>query len=115
MPRATPAHRLRHILEEVEAVAAYVSGRDEADLRRDRMLRDAVERCLERISEASRNLPPEMKSRFPDIPWRDIASLGNVLRHGYDGVELTEIWRIATSDITTLRAVIETLMRQQGD
>lgn len=50
------------------------------------MLRDAIERNIERISEASRRLPDDLKAGYPSIPWRDIAGIGNVLRHGYDAV-----------------------------
>jgi len=41
-----------------------------------------AERALEIISEASRRLPDDMKASQPHIPWRDIAAIGNHLRHG---------------------------------
>ncbi|HEB79602.1 MAG TPA: DUF86 domain-containing protein [Rhodospirillales bacterium] len=44
-------------------------------------MRRAVERGIEIISEASRQIPPEMKSNYPDIHWQEIASIGNLLRH----------------------------------
>nr|WP_294507592.1 HepT-like ribonuclease domain-containing protein [uncultured Rhodopila sp.] len=43
-------------------------------------------RCLEIISEASRRLPEEMKSRHPSIPWRNVGAAGNIFRHEYEKV-----------------------------
>jgi len=48
--------------------------------------RDIIERCIEVISEASRRLPEAWKARHPHIRWRNVADIGNVLRHEYDGV-----------------------------
>jgi uncharacterized protein with HEPN domain len=47
----------------------------------DRRKRWLVERGIEIISEASRRLPPAMKTRHPEIPWSKVAGIGNVLRH----------------------------------
>jgi uncharacterized protein with HEPN domain len=112
MPRATEADRLRHILEEADAVAVYLAGKTEADYLRERLLRDAIERCIERISEASRHLSAATKARRPEIPWREVATAGNVLRHGYDGVKPSEVWRIATEDVPKLRAAVVALLRE---
>jgi uncharacterized protein with HEPN domain len=112
MARASEADRLRHILEEADAVAGYVAGRSEADFLRERLLRDAIERCLERISEASRHVSEATKAKRPEIPRREVATIGNVLRHGYDGVRPTEIWRIATHDLPPLRVAILALLSE---
>jgi Protein of unknown function DUF86 len=47
----------------------------------DRKTQRAVERCIEVISEASRHIPDEIKGDRPLIPWRDVATIGNVFRH----------------------------------
>ncbi len=46
----------------------------------------AVERYLERLSEASRHVPDALKEKHPNIDWRGVADLGNVLRHAYDAM-----------------------------
>jgi uncharacterized protein with HEPN domain len=46
-----------------------------------------VERCIEIVSEATRHIPTELKTRYPDIPWQQIAGIGNVLRHDFDLVD----------------------------
>jgi uncharacterized protein with HEPN domain len=59
------------------------------------MRRDAVERCLQRISEAAVKLGSDAETLVPSQPWKQIRSLGNVLRHEYDSVSAAEIWIMA--------------------
>ena len=82
------------------------------DYQRDNMLRLAVERCVEIISEASRHLPSEMKSKHPEVPWQNVADIGNVLRHAYRSTDPHIIWEVATRHAITLRATAEQLLRQ---
>ncbi len=84
--------RLGHILSAIEAIGEYVSGKSIEDFRRDRLCADAVERNIERISEAARHLPDDLKKDHPDIPWRAIADIGNVLRHAYEQVSDERVW-----------------------
>ena len=75
-----------------------------------------VERGIEIISEASRHLPQEIKDRHPDIPWRKVAGIGNVLRHDYGQIAAPLIWKLATSDLSSLEAVCQVeLARLRSD
>ena len=60
---------------------------------------------MEIISEASRHLPPELKERHPHIPWRNVAGIGNVLRHNYESVSAAVLWNLAKDDLPALEAV----------
>jgi uncharacterized protein with HEPN domain len=51
-----------------------------------------------------------MKARHPDVPWRDIAAIGNILRHEYPAVNRDIVWRIVTRDIRPLATAIEALL-----
>ena len=70
----------------------------EADWRR----RWIVERGVEIISEASRRLPEELKARHPDVPWRKVAGIGNVLRHDYESVAPDIMWALVKHDLAGL-------------
>ena len=59
---------LEHVREAIDLIEQYAGGRQRPDLDRDPMLRQAIERNIEIISEASRRLPADMKSRYPDMP-----------------------------------------------
>ena len=71
------------------------------------MTRDAVERNLERVSEAWRHIPAALKARYPSIPWRAIAG---VLRHDYPKVKDPRVWRIVTDDLTPLKAAVTAML-----
>ena len=103
--------RLRHIQLAIAAIEDYVSGHDERSFADNRLLIDAVERNLERISEASRHIPEPLKVANPTVPWRDIAGIGNVLRHDYPRVNALEIWWTVVRDLGPLKDVIAAMLR----
>lgn len=74
--------------------------------RRDIMLRRAVERCIEIISEASKHIPTSVKMQYPDQYWDEIAKIGNLLRHHYERIDDFIIWKIAQQYLPELRPVI---------
>jgi uncharacterized protein with HEPN domain len=86
------ASRLEDILEAIAAIAEYTAGKTLDDYVAERMLRDAVERNIERISEASRHIPDRLKARHPEIEWAQVAGIGNILRHAYPIIEDGVIW-----------------------
>jgi uncharacterized protein with HEPN domain len=70
------------------------------------MLRDAVER----LSEASRHIPRNLQTTHPEIPWRKIAGIGNILRHAYPIVDDRLIWEVIARDLPPLKAVVEQIL-----
>jgi uncharacterized protein with HEPN domain len=104
--------RLQDITTNIGNIESYLQGRSLADFQNDNMLRQAVERAIEIISEASRHLPDEAKARFPLIPWHEIKAIGNILRHEYQRVDAEAVWQTATMDLDSLRLAVET-MRQE--
>ena len=102
MPSDVPRERLRDIIHNIDRVRAHLKGvTPGAEL--DDKTRDAVERCLERISEAAKKLGSVMETRQPQVSWRGIRGLGNVLRHEYDAVEDSTIERIVDAELEPLR------------
>lgn len=94
---------LTDIRDAIRRIERYTAGKSLAAFRRDELVHDAVERCLEIISEASRRLPEEMKARHPGIPWRNVAGLGNVFRHEYDAVSTPLVWEIVREHLPPLK------------
>ena len=105
MAVSSPAPRLKDI---VEAIGYIWSDMDNVTLEAfavDRRKRWQVERGLEIVSEASRHLPEAMKARHPEIPWRKVAGIGNVLRHEYARVAADALWRLVRDDLGVLEQV----------
>jgi uncharacterized protein with HEPN domain len=56
--------------------------------------------------------PDELKARHPGIPWRDIAGIGNILRHGYDSLDHAVIWGVVEAHLPPLKAAVEAMLRE---
>jgi uncharacterized protein with HEPN domain len=72
--------------------------------------RRAVERAIEIISEATRHLPERLRASEPDVPWREVASIGNVLRHSYHRVDDEVIYVIVTRQLEPLETAVRRLL-----
>jgi uncharacterized protein with HEPN domain len=70
----------------------------------------AVERGLEIISEASCHVPDDLKTLVPDIPWRQIAAIGNLLRHEYQRADIRATWNIIEEHLPPLAIAIGQLI-----
>ncbi|HKG75982.1 MAG TPA: HepT-like ribonuclease domain-containing protein [Beijerinckiaceae bacterium] len=109
---STHLPRLRDILQVIDEIAEIIAGLDLAAYQADVRSRRAVERCIEIVSEASRHIPDDEKVRFPDVPWSDIAGIGNIFRHEYYRVADPVVWRTASRSIPELRPVIEAMIKR---
>ncbi len=69
-------------------------------------IQDAVMRRLEIIGEAAKNIPDYFRKKNPQIPWREIAGLRDILIHEYFGVDMSLVWKIANKDIPKLKRQI---------
>jgi uncharacterized protein with HEPN domain len=81
LPSEKPVRRLEDIIENARAIQRYTAGLNGETFARDDKTYDAVERCLERISEAAFKLGDLASVLMPDQPWQEIRALGNRLRH----------------------------------
>jgi uncharacterized protein with HEPN domain len=102
--------RLQDILDSIAIVSDAIVGHDLASFTRDRVLRLAVERAIEIVSEAVRHIPQERRDAYPDMPWRNIMAIGNKLRHEYHRIDPDIIWEIAHKHLNELRPVIEEII-----
>ncbi len=111
MARKTALVPLTDIRDAIRRIERYTEGKSLASFRRDELVTDAVERCLEIISEASRRLPDDLKRHHSDIPWRKVAGLGNIFRHEYDAVSTPLVWEIVREHLPPLKRAITAMIR----
>lgn len=95
-----------HILNSINRILEYISGKDREAFEADQLTQDAVVRQLEVIGEATKRVSKELRSKNPDIPWSDMAGMRDVLIHDYIDVDLGVVWKTASEDIPNLKALI---------
>jgi len=116
VPSSDPVQRLTDILENIARIREFTAGLDLTAFVRDLKTCDAVERCLERISEAANKLGDMAVDLCPDIPWPQIRAIGNRLRHEYDRIDAARIWFMLERDLAPLKAaVLSALNKVQED
>ena len=94
----------------VAKIRRLAAGKTLDDVRKDEVAWAAFERFLEVISEASRLIPQDWKAEQPQIPWRQVADLGNRLRHVYRHVNPQALWAIYEDDLDPLEAAIDAML-----
>jgi len=105
MARSPVRLRLIDIIDAIDLIGKEVAGVSINTFGTDRRKQWVVERGLEIMSEASRRLPGEMKTRRPEIPWRQVASIGNILHHEYERVAYDVLWRVVIDHLPALDEV----------
>jgi uncharacterized protein with HEPN domain len=85
--------RIHDMLESIRGIEKAIAGKTFRDYQRSWLLRPAIERGIEVISEASRHLGRDLKAPHEVVRWEDIAGIGNILRHEYQHIDATIIWR----------------------
>ncbi len=98
------------ILESIGRIEEYTQSMSEGQFMRDVRTQDAVIRRLEVIGEAVRNIQPGFRDRYPDIPWRQISGMRDVLIHGYSGVNLERVWMVVKSDLPELKLKVSQIL-----
>lgn len=104
--RKDPKILLRDILKSIERIESYVRNMTRGEFENREEIQDAVMRRIEVIGEAAKRLPSEFKETYPEIPWKQIGSMRDVLIHEYFGVNLERVWGTVKEDLPELREKI---------
>jgi uncharacterized protein with HEPN domain len=109
-PDEMDAARLWDMLTYARDICDRTAGMTLAEYVADADRRLATERRLEIIGEAARNVSPSFRDAHPEIPWRSIIGLRNVLAHEYGELRQERIFRIVHNDVPALVRVLEPLV-----
>ncbi|WP_312862091.1 HepT-like ribonuclease domain-containing protein [Rhizobium sp. P32RR-XVIII] len=106
---------LDDIIETIALIENAVQGKTRDDFGRDRLLGLGIQRAIEIISEASRHIPDELLQHAPEIPWRSIRGIGNILRHEYHHIADDVIWDVVLYDLPPLKAAVQSLQTKAAE
>jgi uncharacterized protein with HEPN domain len=89
---------------------SFVKDMDYDVFLRDKKTIYAVNRALEIIGEATKNIPASVKNRYPQIPWKKMAGMRDKVIHEYFGVDLKRVWSTIKEDIPDLKPLFEKIL-----
>lgn len=104
---------LNHILDSIDKIEAYTSVGHDAFATTSHW-QDSTIRQLEIIGEAAKHVSEPLRSTHPEVPWRRIAGLRDVLIHDYMGVDLDAVWQVTQVSIPELKRHIQSILRELG-
>jgi uncharacterized protein with HEPN domain len=96
--------RIGDMVEAIAKFRAYVTGHDSTSFASDGKVRDAVVWNLAVLGEAARSIPDDLVEANPQIPWRKMRALRNLLIHEYFGISDAIVWATVLEDVLPLEA-----------
>ena len=109
-PDTSDTSYLWDMLDAAMAISKFVAGKTFKDYTSDRMLRGAVERHIEIIGEAARNISADFQEKHPEIQWPKIIAQRHVLAHEYGEIKHERIWRVSTISVPELIELLTPLI-----
>lgn len=107
---ARDAAALVDIIEAYKLIRTFLEGIDREAFQRALLRQSAVARQIEIIGEAAKHISADFRADHPDIPWREMAGMRDILIHAYDQVDLDELWTAATVSVPQVAARLAPLV-----
>ena len=114
MPSRDWQQRIQDILQSITEILQRTGGMEFEDFMKDRTIIKAVLYDFGIIGEAARNIPADIQSRYPQIPWRLMGNMRNVMFHEYFQVELEIVWRAIENNLPTLALQLQDLLERES-
>jgi uncharacterized protein with HEPN domain len=112
MSSRTDQDFLSDILEAIRRARTYAADLSYDEFLLDTRTQDAVVRTLEILGEAAKRLSPQLRDRYPAVPWKRMAGLRDKLIHDYFGVNLDIVWEIVTLELPGVSVQVERVMEE---
>lgn len=101
---------LLDIVNAAKRVLQFAAGLDKSSLATNEEKQSAILYQVIVMGEATKRLSSEFRTQHPDIPWKDIAGMRDILTHQYDQLNLNTIWDVIQTDIPELIVLLEPLL-----
>ena len=105
---------LRQLADFIDEAQGLVEGRTLEALASDPVRLRAFERVMELVGECAKRVPAELREKYPDVPWRQIAGMRDVISHAYEDLAYEILWSAAEKDFPKLRQEVERMVREFG-
>ena len=101
---------LEDIIEHMNYAEEFIRDMTFDEFKSDKKTVLSVKKCIEVVGEATKHIPDQIRERYPEIPWRDMAGIRDRLVHGYFKVDLSIVWTTVTIEFPELRSMLENVL-----
>jgi uncharacterized protein with HEPN domain len=105
---------LQDIWESTLAIEEYTQNLAEEEFYSNRQVQDAIIRRLEIIGEAVKKIDDDFRNKYPQIPWKKIAGMRDIITHEYFGVKLERVWDVVRKDLPHIKQQMLLIMEREN-
>jgi uncharacterized protein with HEPN domain len=106
---------LADLLDAIKKIEDFIVGLEFETFKKDEKTIFAVIRALEIIGEATKHIPDDIRMQYPEVPWKDMAGMRDVLIHDYFGVDEETVWLTVKEKIPEIKPLINKIMAEVID
>ena len=104
---------LKDIVAAMDSIERFIAGMKFETFQADDKTASAVMRKLEIIGEAVKQVPEDVRQKYPHVPWREMAGMRDKLIHFYFGVDYSLVWRAVTERVPEIKREIQQILQQE--
>jgi uncharacterized protein with HEPN domain len=104
---------LNDILNSIRKIKQYTSQKTQSEFLEDEQVFDAVVYNLQIIGEATRKIPEEIRSRQPQMEWKNIIGIRNIITHAYFAIDDEVVWDIIQTKLDPLQSCIQQILETE--
>lgn len=101
---------LTDIIQAAKQIQEFIHGVKKNQFESSSLIQSAVIRQIEIMGEAAKRLSEKVRLEHPEIPWKKLTGMRDILIHAYDHVDIDEVWNAVETSIPALSKQIETVI-----
>ncbi len=105
---------IQDIYDAIQHIKTFVGTMKSREFLADDKTRSAVAFKIENIGEAAKNIPKEVKAKYKDLPWKDMAGMRDKISHFYFGINYKVVWSVVKKELPAIEPVIAKVLMDAG-
>jgi uncharacterized protein with HEPN domain len=101
---------IQDIYDAIQYIKEFVGSMKRKDFLADEKTRSAVAFKIENIGEASKNIPKELKAKYKNLPWTEMARMRDKITHFYFGINYKVVWSVVKKELPVIEPTIAKIL-----
>ncbi len=101
---------VQDIYDAMQHIKEFVGTMKRKEFLADEKTRSAVAFKIENIGEASKNIPKEIKTKYKDLPWTDMARMRDKITHFYFGINYKVVWSVVKKELPAIEPAVAKIL-----